>query len=355
MISRLVKMLAASVKKQLAPQKIQAIFSRLPSVPVSQKSEDICVCALQMEIRAYQNVEQWLRYLDAILAQAAEQGSELVCLPEFYGMMPLLCHWAVAPAVKGMAYLPASSGNGGEMPDVAPILDQISFLMPAYEQIICRFARRYGIYLYGGTGFVLDKGKCYNRGFLVSPEGKILARQDKIHLTEEEMAMGITPGDTMQIIPTPIGNIALSVCMDATYFETFRIAKNLGADYIIVPIGDMAEFDPCLALRGAQMRVNETGLAAVKPALVSAPGFPVPFSGKAGIYFPDSTGFVSAESSDPRKAGMVISRFSLSGLRNSKSKLFRRSNSAFDAHYRETLISVSRSRENNLIKGERNQ
>ena len=164
----------------------------------------------------------------------------------------------------------------------------------------------------------------------------------------EEIAMGIAPGSTMQVISTPIGNIALSVCMDATYFETFRVAKAMGADYIIVPIGDMAAFDPYLALRGAQMRVNETGLAAIKPALVTASDFPVTFSGKAGIYFPLSTGLDSVEYPHPREAGMVVSRFPLSRLRDTKSELFLRKNSKFNRNYCVELIKAATSQQINI-------
>ena len=346
MILGIVRILAASLKKQLSCERIGVMFSELPHATPAAESEEVCVCALQMEMKTYPSVKAWIRSLDDVLSQAAEQGCRLVCLPEFYAMTPLLCHWAAELTAKGLALLPAGSGGSGADVKVAPLLEHCSFLASAYENIICCFARRYGIYLYGGTGFVWEEGRVYNRGFLVTPEGKVAARQDKIHLTAEEIAMDVSPGNTMQVIPTTIGNIALSVCMDATYFETFRVAKAMGADYIIVPIGDMAEFDHYLAMRGAQMRANETGLTAIKPALVSAPGFPVTFSGKAGIYFPLATGMESAEHPHPREAGMVVSRFPLSRLRDAKTELFLRTNSKFDRNYCEELIKVATSRKN---------
>lgn len=347
MILRISKILAASLEKQLSSQRIGAMFSRLPPAAPAAATEEVCVCALQMELKTYPSVSAWIRSLDAVLAQAAGQGCSLVCLPEFYAMTPLLCHWAAALAAKGSSLLPADSGGSGGDLKAAPLLEIFAFLTPAYEDIICRFARRYGIYLYGGTGLVWEAGRVFNRGFLATPAGNVAARQDKIHLTAEEIAMGISPGSNMQVISTPIGNIALSVCMDATYFETFRVAKALGADHIIVPIGDMAEFDPWLALRGAQMRVDETGLAAIKPALVSGPGIPVTFSGKAGIYFPRSTGMASVEHPCPSGGGMVISRFSLSCLREAESELFLRKNPKFDQNYCKELIKTAGSRKIN--------
>jgi hypothetical protein len=93
------------------------------------------------------------------------------------------------------------------------------------------------------------------------------------------------------------------------------------------------------------MRVNETGLTAIKPALVSAPGFPVTFSGKAGIYFPMDTGLSSVEYSHSGEAGMAISRFSLNHLRNFQSEHFLRKNTAFDGHYCDELIKFAHSRQ----------
>lgn len=346
MISRIAKLFSAWMKKRLSPEKIEAAFAELPPATPVLKSDEVCICALQMEMKAYPSLEAWIHSLDDMLARAVRQGSRLVCLPEFYGMMPLLCSRMVQLLLKGVSLLPAASGGGGGGISTGPLLENYSFLNPAYEDMICRFARRYGVWLYGGTCFVWEAGRVFNRGFLVTPEGCVAARQDKIHLTQEEIAMGISPGDTMQVIPTAIGNIALSVCMDATYFETFRVAKAMGADYIIVPIGDMSEFDPYLALRGAQMRVNETGLTAIKPALVSAPDFPITFSGKAGIYYPMSAGLTSEEHPDSRGEGMVVSRFALSQLRNAKSDLFQRTNSGFDRNYCAELIKSARSRKN---------
>ena len=151
------------------------------------------------------------------------------------------------------------------------------------------------------------------------------------------MALGLSTGQELQVVPTKIGNIGLCVCMDATYFETFRIAKKLGADYIIVPIGDMATFNPWLSLRGAQTRVSETGIPAVKPALVSGEDFPILFTGRAGIYFPEYSPVSGEELPNHNQKGMVIKRVSLSALRNQSSKTFLRENPGFSRNYYQAL------------------
>jgi len=339
MISRIVTLFARSMKRRLSSKKLDIIFRELPQyTPRKQTGEEITLCALQVEAKTYTSLRQWLRELDDILRKAAGQGARLICLPELYGLMPCFCHPAVRLALRLAKLLP-QAGPGGGSPgfDLTPVWERLEALPKAYEQIMVRFARRYGVYLFGGTHFAPECGKLYNRGFLISPEGRILARQDKLHLTVEEMTLGLSPGEELRVVPTEIGTIALCVCMDATYFETFRIAKNLGADYIIVPIGDMAAFDPWLALRGAHARVTETGLTAVKPALVSGENFPILFTGKAGIYFPAGSNIPSREQPDCRGQGMVLQSIRLSELRSLSKGPFLRDNPGFARNYYEAL------------------
>jgi len=40
----------------------------------------------------------------------------------------------------------------------------------------------------------------------------------------------------MEVYSLPFGKVVCPICMDATYFETFRIAREIGADMVILPI-----------------------------------------------------------------------------------------------------------------------
>ena len=337
MLHRLIGIYGNGLRRLFSSRYLDRIFSGLPAPAAAHKGEGVTLCALQLEAKTYPGPEAWLRELDSLLARAAAQGADLVCLPELYGMIIFLCHPVVHTLLK---LLPDSGSGDGGVPELEllPVLERLSFVNGIYEDIISRFARRYGIHIYGGTAFVATGGKLFNQGFLTGPEGTILARHKKLHLTREEMQLGLSTGDALQVVSTPIGNIALCVCMDATYFETFRIARNLGADYIIVPIGDMAEFDLWLALRGAQTRVSETGLAAVKPALVSGKGFPMCFTGRAGIYFPQGSSFSGGETDAHQGTGMILARINLADLRNYKSEPFLRSNPGFARNYYTALL-----------------
>lgn len=349
MVKLFLRLAARGLRRALSPARIEKAFQKLGPAGARQPGVpgEVCVCALQLEAKLYRSLASWLRELDAALEKAAAQGAQLVCLPELYGMTPFFFSFPIRAAARLAGRALRSPGKGGraaESGGVYGLLAPFAFVQPAYEAILVRFASRHGVWLSGGTSFVPENGRVYNRQALFSPQGEVLARQDKIHLTPEEKALGLSAADTLSVVETPIGRIALSVCMDATYFETFRVAKRLGADYMIVPIGDMAEFSPWLAQRGAQQRVSETGLPAVKAALVSGRGFPILFTGKAGIYFPLESGLVSEESPAASGEARVLARFCPEKLRAARAGLFLRKNDAFDRRCCRELIRAAEER-----------
>ncbi len=356
--------LAGDLRRRLGEGRVAKAFSRLPKSPPKATGEPenralVRVYAVQAEAKAYPTLPAWVRQVDRHFRAAQEAGAELICFPELFGLLlfgllPLvrLALWAFSKkgpaAFLPDAVSPASEGSvlGGPAPDgptphgPAPLLPRLltpfAFLQERYTALLARFARRYGLYVACGTLLVPEEGKVYNRHLLLSPTGEVLGQADKLHPTQEERALGVSQGQEAVVVPTPIGNIALAVCMDATYFETFRIGKNLGADYAIVPIGDMAEFHPWLALRGAQVRSSETGLPAIKPALVSRPPFPIRFTGKAGIWFPLESGLHSVECGSFDTPGGVAATLDLDALRVSH-PLMNRKNPAFDQKAIEAL------------------
>jgi predicted amidohydrolase len=73
--------------------------------------------------------------------------------------------------------------------------------------------------------------------------------------------------------------------MDATYFETFRVAVEQGADIVILPIADMDEYGKWKALRGIWPRVQEAQVFGLKASLTGWIAG-MHFTGKAGVFAP---------------------------------------------------------------------
>jgi hypothetical protein len=73
--------------------------------------------------------------------------------------------------------------------------------------------------------------------------------------------------------------------MDATYFETFKLARSLGCDLVILPIANNEEYNLFRALRGIWPRVQESYVFGLKPSL-NGWLCGLHFTGKAGIFAP---------------------------------------------------------------------
>lgn len=82
-----------------------------------------------------------------------------------------------------------------------------------------------------------------NRSFLISPEGEISARYDKIHMFDVEVGDGqryressvYRPGDKAVIADTPLGQLGLSICYDLRFPYLYRHLAQSGANIVTCP------------------------------------------------------------------------------------------------------------------------
>ena len=85
--------------------------------------------------------------------------------------------------------------------------------------------------------------KAANRGLLIDPKGEIVARYDKIHLFDVELARGESyresntyrPGETAMLADLPWGRLGLSVCYDLRFPALYRALAEAGADFLAIP------------------------------------------------------------------------------------------------------------------------
>ncbi|WP_338549579.1 carbon-nitrogen hydrolase family protein [Roseovarius phycicola] len=117
-------------------------------------------------------------------------------------------------------------------------------------------------------------GRFANRSFLISPDGSICAKYDKIHMfdvcvseteTYKESA-GYRPGRCAITCDTPFGCVGLTVCYDLRFPKLYRSLAKAGADFLTVPsafspvTGD-AHWEALL-----RARAIETGCYVLAPA-----------------------------------------------------------------------------------------
>ena len=145
-----------------------------------------------------------------LIAEAAAAGVQLVALPEYF---PLI---GATDADRLAAR--EVDGNG-------PI-----------QAFLARTARQHGLWLVGGSIPLMaqDPAKLRNACLVFDPQGRRVARYDKIHLfgfnkgdEVYDEAATIERGDQVVAFDSPFGRIGLAICYDLRFPELFRAMAQL--------------------------------------------------------------------------------------------------------------------------------
>lgn len=287
---------------------------------LTEKKEQITVVALQLEMNVYQDILAFVDKMALMVDKSREKGADLIVFPEdnllqLLGLLP-----GITGEQQGQAVDHFLSRAGEDL----SITDILGFIGPIISKaslfIFAELAKRFQVYLMAGSGMLPGAdGKIYNIAYLFGPDGELLGQQKKAHLLPLERGWGLASGDELLVVSTGIGRLAFPVCMDATYFETFRILGNQGAEIVMIPIANPdAEYNYWTALRGIWSRVQESRVFGIKSAMVGEL-FGFKFTGQAGIYAPfqltaGSTGII-AEASTFDREELVVAELNLKELR----------------------------------------
>ena len=159
----------------------------------------------------------------SLLAEAAAEGAELAVLPEYFCMM--------GARDTDKLGLRETAGAGTVQ----------SFLSDA--------AREFGLWVVGGT-LPLETGDddhVFNSSLAYSPEGRCVARYDKIHLfyfdngrERYDERRVIAPGSRPVCFDLPSRDghrwrVGMSVCYDLRFPELYRVLAREGAELLLVP------------------------------------------------------------------------------------------------------------------------
>ncbi len=156
--------------------------------------------------------------LEKFVLSAVSAGAELVCLPE--NCTCIEQHDAL--------YL-----EKGFAEDEHPGLARLRAV-----------AGRAQVYLLiGSLTIKRDRERVRNRSYLVDPEGKLLARYDKVHLFDVELKDGeayresatVEPGGELQMASLPWGKMGLTICYDIRFPHLYRALAHAGAYFLSIP------------------------------------------------------------------------------------------------------------------------
>jgi len=259
--------------------------------------ENIRVSCVQRQIHPVNSIERYIDLLCGFVDQAVKDNSHLIIFPEYnffdlFGLIPgfnFLNQIINKKAVK-------AKDREKDREKESDLKRNNNFLTTVFKgvakpieagikRIVSLLAKEYGIYIYTGTYILKEKEEIYSDGSLFGPEGNLIGTQKKMHLTDFEVKIGIKRASKMEVYSLPFGKVVCPICMDATYFETFRIAREIGADMVILPIANLEEYTVWKALRGIWPRVQESYLYGLKSSLNGWIAG-MHFTGKAGIFAP---------------------------------------------------------------------
>jgi len=182
--------------------------------------------------------------------EAAAQGAQLICLPEYCVLL---------------------DGSGRVMRDGSPPEDQHPAL-PAFAVL----ARETNAWILVGSLTVrLPDDRMANRSYLVSSAGEIVARYDKIHMFDCTLPNGkviressaYQPGDRAVLADTPWGPLGMTVCYDLRFPQLYRALAKAGATMLAVPSSFQRETGPAHWHAMLRTRAIENAAWVIAPAM----------------------------------------------------------------------------------------
>lgn len=176
------------------------------------------IASLQYWIRPIENFAQFQDQVEGLIATAADYHCRMVVFPEYFTVQLLTLE--------------------GVIGDVPQQVRTLSKRVDQFTDMMSGFAKKYNIYIVGGTIPVMDSGDhdhVYNESFFFAPSGAF-ERQGKLHMTRWEVEdWHVSPRQKLRVFETEIGVLAIAICYDVEFPEIARAAARLGTDILVVP------------------------------------------------------------------------------------------------------------------------
>ena len=219
--------------------------------------QTLAVAAIQLT-----SGNQWhenLLEVKRLVAKAAKDGARLVVLPENVFLFD-------GKGMRGLAESEVQDELLSEVKALAKSLD-IYLVIGSHPAI------------HTETGNAVENARVRQALWVISPQGELIARYDKIHLfdvTVDDKAGSylesevIEPGDLQaKVIELDGFKVGLSICYDLRFPELYRQLTQMGAELLLVPaaftyVTGKAHWDTLLAARAIEnqcyvLGVNQCG------------------------------------------------------------------------------------------------
>lgn len=179
-----------------------------------------CLNAAAIQMCTGIDVTENLVSAEALVAQASEQGANLVVLPEYFPFM--------GEDLSAKLAIMEPAGNG------------------RIQQAMSNWAKQYGVWLVGGSIPIISDipGKPFARCYVFNEQGKIVTHYDKIHMFDVQVDDNIQhyresdyslAGEGPVICDTPWGAMGIAVCYDIRFPELFRYYFEHNVSLVVLP------------------------------------------------------------------------------------------------------------------------
>jgi predicted amidohydrolase len=171
-----------------------------------------------VQLNSGHDMDANLRAAEAAVRSAAASGAELIMLPEYVALL---------------------DGSGRVMRENSHAEEQ----HPALARLRALAQQTRTWLLIGSLTVKVDAERMVNRSYLLSPDGEITARYEKIHMFDVTLPSGkviressaYQPGNRAVIAATPWGPLGMTVCYDLRFPQLYRALAKAGALFLTVP------------------------------------------------------------------------------------------------------------------------
>jgi predicted amidohydrolase len=311
-----------------------ALLLLSPGLPprAAPAGEGVDIAAVQFEVSEalYTEHGAFAARAEAVVAEAAAAGADLVVFPEYINVFLLFeAHASLISRARDLSDALAALASDEAAP-VAALQHLMLRRSPAVERRMramwAGLAREHDVAVIAGSGFVrTDGGELRNRALVFDDDGRLVHLQDKVYLTPvEDELLGLEPGDMDAVSTFEVEGleVGLTICRDS-YFDAFE-ERLAGADLWVQLRANGEAYGPEVRRRfeGALAeRVAETPVPAGIDASLTGSFLDLLWEGPA--YAVDADGRRIAETEDERGSGIVLLRFRADGSRATLRRIWR--------------------------------
>lgn len=264
-----------------AANRIRIVHSNnLETIP----PDEMYLGVVQLSCKQCATVSEFVAGMNHFIATAVNQRAHLVCFPMYTGMLPVTLNSKHQTQFQEL--MSRSEDGKINLDRYSDILAYCSMdMIDVFHTTMSVLAKRYGVYVMGGTAVYRKHQQFHHRAFLFDDKGELVGVQDKLLEDPLGRALQVELGTELNIFSTPMGNIAILIGNDVESYELAKIAKNSGAQVILNPTA-ISQYNSIDASLGLNLRVQEQGIYGVQSTLVGDTGAGVVFDAPSCLIKP---------------------------------------------------------------------